>query len=405
MNQNNETANKGTNTANSTVQTKRSAGQANSGETGVQSSNSGVLEATSKGGGTQSNQHSTEETQGNRTMTGDPNWLFAEPWNSALDEDIGRPTEPRDYLWASELGKAPIDVFLRMKGTPPTNPPNARSRRKFEAGNMFEWIVGLVLKRAGILQSGQERVEFQYPNMCRVSGKSDYVAGGTPDYDKARAELEALELPPMFYRGFENVIEHLKEKYPNGLGIKPLEIKSLSAMMFDAVQRRGRALRNHRMQLTHYERGRGDEYGNIVYICRDDLRMMEIPVLLKDAEAEYKAEVEKLSGYYKRDEMPPLEKPIIWDEDLTKFCKNNMGVAYSMYLTKLYGFKDQEEFDSKYTVVQNRFNSVCKRIATGAKMTKLNEETIVVMAEMGFDAHEYAKLIPLDTPEEEPAAE
>ena len=65
-------------------------------------------------------------------------WGFGEVWNAALVSGESRPLTKRDNMWASELGKAPIDIWLRMNAVEPSNPPNPRSRRKFEAGNVFE---------------------------------------------------------------------------------------------------------------------------------------------------------------------------------------------------------------------------------------------------------------------------
>ena len=82
-------------------------------------------------------------------------WGLSEVWNKSLEEQEQRPLSFRDHLWASELGKAPVDLWLKLRAVPPTNPPNPRSLRKFEAGNVFEWIVSLILKRAGILKESQ----------------------------------------------------------------------------------------------------------------------------------------------------------------------------------------------------------------------------------------------------------
>lgn len=330
-------------------------------------------------------------------------WSFSESWNKALEAGREeRPVEVRTRIFASELGKAPIDVWLKCKGTPLTNPPNPRSLRKFEAGNTFEWLVGLVLKRAGILQSGQERVAHQYEGLCEVTGKIDYMAGGKPDPEKFRAELEAMELPESFYRGFKAVIDHLVTKYPNGLGSKPVEIKSLSSFMFDSIEKTGRALKIHRLQEFHYLKSKNIEQGMVVYICRDDMRMIEIPVFNnEEGEAEYKTEIAKLSHYILGDIKPEKEKPIVWDEDLCKFSKN-FNVAYSGYLTMLYGLENQKEFDDKYKPVQDRWNRVMKRVKNGDKMTPKNLEALKEMEEAGFNPQELAEKM-VDVSEEEEA--
>jgi len=70
-----------------------------------------------------------------------------------------------------------------------------------------------------------------------------------------------------------------------------------------------------------------------------------------------------------------LEKAIEFSEDIGKFSKN-FNVAYSGYLTMLYGFKDQAEFDAKYTPIVARWNRVIARIKNGDKMTDKNNEVI-----------------------------
>ena len=301
-------------------------------------------------------------------------WKLAEIWNLATASREERPNTPRDYMWASELGKGIADVVLRMRGEEPTNPPNGRSRRKFEAGNIFEWIVRLVLLRSGVLKQTQERVVFQYPDLIEVSGKIDFEAGGTPTYDTALDSLGVMELPDVIKRGTVALIEYLKEKYPDGLEDTLIEVKSVSAFMFEALERTGQASRNHRLQLTHYLKSKGKQFGVLIYVCRDDLRMIEVEVFLDDeTEAEYRKEIEEVTRVYRSGEMPPLEPLIFYDVDTERFSKN-WKVAYSMYLTKLYGFKDQAEYDEIYVPIASSWNTVLRRLrkANARKMWLLS---------------------------------
>ena len=321
-------------------------------------------------------------------------WTFGHIWNKSLEEREERPVVARERLWASELGKSPVDIFLKLKGEPLTNPPNARSMRKFEAGNVWEWIVGLVLKRAGIMQGQQEWRMHQYPNMLPVSGKIDFLAGGIPDFAKARKEIDSLELPEVFNRAFKNIIAHFEKNYKNGLVTQVLEVKSLSAFMFDSLERTGKASKIHRLQCFHYLKCTGIKRGMVVYVCRDDCRMMEVPLYLDDKkqEEEYYNEIKIISDYYYRDEMPPLEKPIVFDNDLQKFAKN-FNVAYSGYLTKLYGLKDQAEFDDKYQPIAERWNRVLGRVKRGDRMTDKNLAVLEEIREAGFNPDELVKLL------------
>lgn len=318
------------------------------------------------------------------------NWTFSEAWNAALLDTEKRPAKARDNLWASELGKAPIDLYLKMTGVEPTNPPNARSLRKFEAGNVFEWIVALVLKRAGILQASQKWSSYQYPSLLKVTGKADFIAGGKPNFDKALSELQQLELPEIFVKATARIKKHFEEKYPDGLAEKPLEIKSVSSFMFDLIEFNKNASKMHRIQTFHYLKAENRSTANIIYICRDDLRMIEVPVLNPSkVEDEYKQAIEKISKYYLKGEKPPLEKAIVFDEDFGKFAKN-FNVAYSGYLTMLYGFTDQKEFDDKYIPIVARWNRVINRVVKGDKITDKNKLVLAEITDASYDTKEIA---------------
>lgn len=302
-----------------------------------------------------------DATQPSLTANLPTDWTFGDLWNEALLSRESRPIQPRSRIWASELGKAPVDIFLKLKGEEPTNPPDARSLRKFEAGNIWEWIVKLVLMRAGVLRATQERVEYQYPGLLPVTGKLDHLAGGLPDYERAKEELERLGLPDVFNRAFESIVTFLQKEYPHGLGDKVLEVKSVSSFMFDGMEKSGKSSANHRKQLFHYLKGKNMPRGDIIYICRDDCRMMQIPIINPSpVEDEYRKDIEIISGYFSRDEQPPIEKLLVFDEDLGKFSRN-FNVAYSGYLTKLYGFKNQGEYEDIYRPMSERFNRVLRR--------------------------------------------
>lgn len=312
-------------------------------------------------------------------------WSLAGVWNAAVLAREPREIEARDRIWASELGKGVADVVLKMRGEPMSNPPNARSMRKFEAGNIFEWIVRLVLLRAGILQASQERLEHQYPGLLAVSGKLDFLAGGMPKYDSALELIQQLEMPDVLARSMNAVVGYLQEKYPHGVSSRILEVKSISSFMFDALEKTGKATQNHRMQMFHYLKCKDMPEGEIIYICRDDLRMMEIVVFNnEDTEAEYKGFIEEITRVYNSGEMPMPEPKIVYDNDVEKFAKN-WNVAYSAYLTKMYGIKDQAEFDSVYQPMAAKWNRVLMRKRAGKDMTKKNLEAIDEITNAGFD--------------------
>lgn len=312
-------------------------------------------------------------------------WTLSKIWNESLNQNEVRPVEARDRMWASELGKADIDIYLKMMGTEMTNPPNARAMRKFEAGNIWEWIMELVLRRCGIYKGSQEYLQTQIPNCIPVTGKLDFVAGGKVDYSQADILLGELKLPEMFTRAIKNTLEYFKNEYPDGLEEKILEIKSVSSFGFDKVERTGKPLAGHDLQLFHYLRNKKKD-GAIVYICRDDARMIEIFISHEDEELnrQYETKINRVSDFYSKKEQPPLEPIIIFDEIDKKFSKN-FSVEYSSYLTMLYGFTDQTAYDDSVSPTVARWNRVLTRIKNEDKMTDDNKEALAEMSENGFD--------------------
>jgi hypothetical protein len=270
-------------------------------------------------------------------------------------------------------------------GETPTNPPNNRSLRKFEAGNIWEWIIKLILMRAGVYQETQKRVEFRKDGWLPVTGKLDYIAGGKPNYDEAIKSIDALALPDIFKRASEGAIEYFKKNYPDGLSEKILEIKSISSFAFEKIEFTGKALGGHDLQTFHYARNLAKP-ATIVYISRDDARMIEVPIMPDDEaiNARYEAKIATLSGYYHKKEMPPIEPPILFDYDLSRFQKN-FNAEYSPFLTKFYNVKDPEEFDEMWGTKVSAFNRVVTRVKDGKKLTDSNTAYLDEMSKLGYN--------------------
>ncbi len=299
-------------------------------------------------------------------------WSFFQIWNESLEQREEKELKPRTNMWAGELGGAYVDRWLKMKAVSPSNPFDPRSLRKFEAGNIWEWIVSMVLKRAGILIDKGEWCGFQYPGLLKVTGKLDFVAGGKPDYDKAMFEITHLRLPQFIEKATANIISHFKEKYPDGLNEIILELKSCSAFMFDIYEGKNEANKNHKLQLFHYLKAKQYPEGHVVYICKDDARMLEVGIMNPSPlEDEYKKDIEDMTKYVMDDEQPPLEKFIVYNEEFDKFSAN-YKVGYSNYISKLYGYKNQSDFDEKYKPIVERWNRVLGRVREGKTMTANN---------------------------------
>lgn len=300
------------------------------------------------------------------------NWSFSQVWNDSLDIREEKPLVARDNMWASELGGSYLDRYLKMKATPMTNPPNSRSLRKFEAGNLMEWVVSLILKRAGILMESQEWLSHQYPDLLKVTGKLDFVAGGIP---KANGlNIEDLHLPPFFTKASLAILNYLLKEYPNGLKETILEIKSCSSFTFDGYAA-GRADPKHVLQTFHYLKSKNLPEAHIIYISRDDLRICECGVFnCPKTEELYKDDIQHMTDFINNDQEPEKEKEILFNNG--RFSQN-YKIAYSNYLTMLYGYKEQMEYEDKYKPMISSWNRTLGRIIKGDKMTPLNLETII----------------------------
>lgn len=313
------------------------------------------------------------ETAPRPILPGGLSWEFATVWNQSL---LTRPEfEPRyrNHIWASEIGNPFIDRYLKMTGVAPSNGPNARSKRKFEAADIFEWLVGFVLKQAGIWIETGEKVEHQYPGLLRVVGKLDHLAGGKPDWARARRQVSAVGLPRVIERASYAIIDRLSQVYGDDLlRTIVLEVKSLSTFMFDRYEATKKADARHEAQIFHYLKAKGMEEGHIAYICRDDCRIVELGVFNpSDAERGYKLDIERMTFFITEGVQPDKEQELLFDDTRFRFS-TNWGVEYSAYLTFLYGYKEPIHYRERWKKPVDGMNRVFKRCVAGAKMTDKN---------------------------------
>lgn len=315
-------------------------------------------------------------------------------WNDSVKLRPQKELKPRDRLWASELGKAPIDVYYKVRGEKPTNPFTKRALRKFEAGNFWEWAVGMVLTRAGVLNSSQEWFEYQFPGLMKVTGRLDFYIGGDVDWEQAKKDVETLksdyELPDFMSNFADEVIKDFEKRYPDGIEPAIIELKSSSSFMFDEYEKTG-ADPQHVLQCLHYMIAKDIDRGYVTYLCKDDVRMLEFEILKTPEMVEwYKSKVENLTHYIRNSEVPPKEKEIVFNAQRGKFTAN-WKLAYSSYLTKVYGYKNQAEFDDKNKKKAAKWNRVIARIVDPEKeLTDYNKE---VIEEIKFSFPNFDELI------------
>jgi hypothetical protein len=180
-------------------------------------------------------------------------------------------------------------------------------------------------------------------------------------------------------------------KYPQGMENIILEVKSCSSFMFERYEKSGTASPQHKLQLFHYLKAKDMPEGHIVYICKDDARMLEVGVMNPSIiEEEYKKDISEISTYVLENKLPPLEKPIVYNDETGEFSAN-WKVGYSNYLTMLYKFENQFAFDNTYKPIAERWNRVLGRIDEGKEMTANNKLAMEEIVSKGFYLGEIIK--------------
>lgn len=322
-------------------------------------------------------------------------WTLHTVWNKTLDNRPSRPLEKRNYIYASELGKSYIDRYLKMWAIKPTNPPNERSLRKFQAGEIWEWVVGMILISAGMLKKKQIRVEHKYGKYARVSGRLDYVVGPPDDWAQAKAsiikmkemlDLINLDVPPFFFTAIDNFIDEYRSKQ---LITYIHEIKTVSSFMMDKLKATGKPMSHHLLQDFHYVYGNEDGIGNgkLTYICKDDCIMEEFDVFNDSENLKlYRDDIKKMSAYYAEgvgakdiiSKAPPKEPLVLFEDSIWKFNKN-WNVEYSDYLMLLYGYETPEKYRNAWMFKVNSWNRVFKRaVLEGQSIERPGKDPLIM---------------------------
>lgn len=320
-------------------------------------------------------------------------WSIYKLWNENILEIRNgkkRKNEPREILFASELGKSYIDLWYSLKGEEPSNDFTETTLRKFDAGVIWEKVLETIYKRIGILIESQKPLKLEMKNCLPIWGRIDFLVGGRLDKEKAKNQLEEVKdlIPENVYSASLNIIEKLPEELKEII----LEIKSISSFMFDKYSTGNQPNSNHRIQLATYLKGLNKDEGHILYICKDDARLLELAIFNpSSATEELERFVKEFSNYWFNDEIPPKEQEIIFDEEWGKFTLN-WKVIYSLYLTKIYGYKDRTEVENIFKPLVEKWNRVLSRVKQNKEMTKQNLEAIKEIKDFGFD---YNKIIEL----------
>lgn len=298
-------------------------------------------------------------------------WGIVQIWNEHLTFGRDkRELKPRDYLWASELGKNHYERWLKMTAIKPDFDFPERVLRKFEAGNFFERIIGFVLMSSGILIHDNKPMEIpEDDDHLRISVRPDFVAGGKPDWEKAKKDIEEnplFSLMPALGRIAEQIVAQFSKDYPDGLKKLVFEIKSVNSMVFWAKKDYLRdAYPHHALQCLAEMKATGLDEGRILYISKDDLTTAEFPIYIDDPDLNklYEEDVRTMTKCIRDNVAPPKPDSVIFDKDKKlrfQFNKKkeiiqgcycpNWQIEWSNYITQITGLagNTQEEVVIKW---------------------------------------------------------
>ena len=284
-------------------------------------------------------------------------------WNQVVRKNFGNQAKARDYISFSDLGKPFIDRFYKMKGAEPTNPFDERTLRIFDAGHVMEFIVLRALTMAGLLHQKQKFVDIPATEKSlKLLGYLDSTIGGFVDFDYQekiiRDHLTEYKLnldDQLLEQKAIQIIRGFKESHPKGLVEEMLvEVKSINSMAFWAHKKRNAngdfsGYEHNKLQTYGYMKATGLSHGTLLYISKDDFVLEEVPVVLGDKQLEvaFNEDIRKMTEYIKNDIVPDKEPEIIFNQEKEVF-EINWKVKRSSYLTKIYGYRDQDQLEEKH---------------------------------------------------------
>jgi len=319
-----------------------------------------------------------------------------------LNSSASDKPEPRNEIWASELGRPFIDRYLKMKGVPYSNPIDGTGLQNFLLGKSAEDAFVNLLDICKIPNSSQNKIVIKKDGCLDVTGRLDLLVG-VPDWNKMleridsaikeeqekeqeetekvfvynhsigsryREEREKKDYTHRFVEKKQKLIEIVQkwqEAYPDGLPNKVAEVKtiSMSAMKYNKDRRSlAEAYPQYALQLYAYMLGLGLDQGTLIFVVKGtgkNYSWFEEVVIQRSEKWDkmFWDDVQGFSKYFLAEEQPPLEP--LFDEK----GKVNWKINYSSYHDMLYKDaleKAKKEKDANKTTKTKRDAPTTKEV-------------------------------------------
>lgn len=249
------------------------------------------------------------------------------PIQKLIDDELQKkqmqrsPRKPQSW-YASSLGICPTGAYLKRQGEEPDEKLDARTLRVFSMGNQIEdWIGNLLRASPELYVEEQVRVESK---RFGVTGYTDFV------------------------------ISHINNKNEK----KVYEVKSKNSRAFWWMDKKGQgANRQHMYQTWLYMYELRIKEGNVIYISKDDMSILEYPVYLNDIELEEEVTdwTSMMNEAWEKQE--PFLLPFVITGWLAKYCSHHKQCK------KIFKgrFKNIEELKEHNNKIYKKYGSI-KRI-------------------------------------------
>jgi hypothetical protein len=203
--------------------------------------------------------------------------------------------EPKDYWRVSDMGHCLRGRYYKRQGAKPTDPPDERTLRKFQAGNIFHWWLQRQVRYAASEMSGVRVIGMER----EVRNDKLHVVG---HYD-ALVQIGRKKLLYDFKTVHSNAFHYREQN------------KSLTQ-------------KQHAMQLGLYLMLLHQEHpdlteARLLYISKDDLSVAETKVILTPAlKREILRELKILNESWEKKKLPPTPPLIVKDSVKNKWVIN-----------------------------------------------------------------------------------
>ena len=268
-------------------------------------------------------------------------------WNESLEKGKYE-IKSRNYISASDIGKSMLDRWLKMKGTPETNPYDTRVLRIFAAGNEFHHLIRKVFEKIGLIIDAERYSEIpENEKHLKILGYYDLKLGGKVNVEEAEKRIREYGFSEFIESKALFLLHYFAEKYPNGLNQVIAEVKSVNSNAFwSKKDYLSEAYPWHILQLYTYLKALNIPEGKLLYISKDDLSLVEHSVLYptNSLEDRWNEDVEKITVHYLENTEPKAEPNIVFNQRKGKagLWEVNWMLARSPYLTKITGLSSTD---------------------------------------------------------------